>query len=61
MGGNWPEQECRNCGLDIRLVKTRYGWKPYEIDVFEPHSCGSDVYDLPSKKIRPLFNPGTKK
>lgn len=60
MNQGWPERECFQCGQVIRLVKTRYGWKPFEIDVFEPHVCGSDVYDLPTKKLRRIFNPKNK-
>jgi hypothetical protein len=39
------------------MVKTKMGWKPYHLDIFEPHKCSDvDVYDHPDK-IVPLFNP----
>lgn len=44
MNNNWPIRECKNCGSDIRLIKTQYGWKPYEADVLNRtfngfHNC----------------------
>ena len=54
----WPEVECRNCGKPIRLVKTSTGWKPFKLNIFEPHICGegADAYDHP-KNILPRFIP----
>src|SRR5438876_518576 len=37
---DWPIKPCKHCGVDIRLVKTRFGWAPYETKRFEPHMCG---------------------
>ena len=35
----------------IRLVKTQHGsWCAYEAHTFQPHQCGSDVYDLPQRE-----------
>lgn len=61
MTKDWPEKKCKNCERMIRLVKTKSGWKPYEVGEFKPHICGSDVYDLPPERLRHIFNPRDSK
>ena len=61
MSTKWPEKKCLNCGKEIRLVRTKYGWKAYEVEDFHPHTCGADVYDLPDNRRKNIFNPKCSK
>ena len=56
---NWPEKECGRCGRRMRLVKTKSGWKPYELDEFKPHACSLDALDHPRtwRNLNPKDDP----
>jgi hypothetical protein len=36
----WPIKPCKHCGEKIRLIKTKWGWSPFEITRSERHRCG---------------------
>jgi hypothetical protein len=61
MANKWPKGVCDRCNKEIRLVRTRSGWQAFEVDAFEKHLCGEDVYDLPDYKLLHLFIPRKRK